>query len=135
MSVKTETEVIIGGKSYTLSGMESAEYMQRVAFYINNKMSEYNKVESFRKQSSEFRNILLELNIADDLFKAKLQIEKLEQELERKEKEVYDLKHELISGQIKLENAEKNAKALQAEVNDNTKRIVRLEAELKGANA
>ena len=37
MSIKTETEVVIGGKSYTLSGSESAEYLQRVAFYINNK--------------------------------------------------------------------------------------------------
>ena len=108
MSIKTETEVVIGGKSYTLSGSESAEYLQRVAFYINNKLSEYNKIESFRKQSSEFRNILLELNIADDLFKAKQKIVDLEEELERKEKELYDLKHELISSQIKLDNAEKS---------------------------
>ena len=91
MSVKTETEVIIGGKSYTLSGSESAEYLQRVAFYINNKLSEYNKIESFRKQSTEFRNILLELNIADDLFKTKQKVADLEEELERKEKELYDL--------------------------------------------
>ena len=135
MSIKTETEVVIGGKSYTLSGSESAEYLQRVAFYINNKLSEYNKIESFRKQSSEFRNILLELNIADDLFKAKQKIVDLEEELERKEKELYDLKHELISSQIKLDNAEKSVKSLQSEVNDNTKKIVRLEAQIKGANA
>ena len=135
MSIKTETEVVIGGKSYTLRGSESAEYLQRVAFYINNKLSEYNKIESFRKQSSEFRNILLELNIADDLFKAKQKIVDLEEELERKEKELYDLKHELISSQIKLDNAEKSVKSLQSEVNDNTKKIVRLEAQIKGANA
>ncbi|MDD6658202.1 MAG: cell division protein ZapA [Lachnospiraceae bacterium] len=135
MSIKTETEVVIGGKSYTLSGNESAEYLQRVAFYINNKLSEYNKIESFRKQSSEFRSILLELNIADDLFKAKQKIVDLEEELERKEKELYDLKHELISSQIKLDNAEKSVKSLQSEVNDNTKKIVRLEAQIKGANA
>ena len=135
MSVKTETEVVIGGKSYTLSGSESAEYLQRVAFYINNKLSEYNKIESFRKQSTEFRNILLELNIADDLFKAKQKVAELEDELERKEKELYDLKHELISSQIKLDNAEKNVKSLQSEVNDSTKKIVRLEAQLKGAKA
>lgn len=134
MSVKTETEVVIGGKSYTLSGTESAEYLQRVAIYINNKLSDYNKIESFRKQSSDFRNVLLELNIADDLFKAKQRIEALEEELERKEKEVYDLKHELISGQIRLENAEKNVKLLQNEVNDNTKKIGSLEAQIKGSN-
>lgn len=135
MSVKTETEVIIGGKSYTLSGNESAEYLQKVAFYINNKLSEYNKIESFRKQSTDFRNVLLELNIADDYFKAKQKVADLEEELERKEKELYDLKHELISGQIKLENAEKSVKNLQIEVNNNTRKIVHLEAQIKGANA
>jgi len=43
------------------------------------------------------------LNIADDLFKAKKQISLLEDELQRKEKELYDLKHELVSAQMKLE--------------------------------
>ena len=135
MKNKNDVEVLINGRKYTLCGFESAEYLQRVAFYINNKLSEYNKIESFRKQSSEFRNILLELNIADDLFKAKQKIVDLEEELERKEKELYDLKHELISSQIKLDNAEKSVKSLQSEVNDNTKKIVRLEAQIKGANA
>ena len=131
MSVKTETEVIIGGKSYTLSGSESAEYLQRVAFYINNKLSEYNKIESFRKQSTEFRNILLELNIADDLFKTKQKVADLEEELERKEKELYDLKHELIATQMKLETTEKNLKEVRAENDENAKKIIRLETELK----
>ena len=40
---KTDTEVIIGGKVLTVSGNESAEYLQRVAAYINNKLNEYNK--------------------------------------------------------------------------------------------
>ena len=42
MSTKTETEVMIGGKVFTLSGNESEEYLQRVAIYINNKLAEYN---------------------------------------------------------------------------------------------
>ena len=42
MASKTDTEVIIGGKVYTLSGYESEEYLQKVASYINNKMNEYN---------------------------------------------------------------------------------------------
>lgn len=135
MSVKSETEVVIGGKSYTLSGVESPEYLQRVAFYINNKLAEYNKVESFRKQSYEDRCTLLQLNIADDLFKAKQKILELEQELEQKEKEIYDLKHELISSQIKYDNSEKRSRALQSELNDNTQKLIRLEAQMKGAKA
>ena len=41
MAVKTDTEVIIGGRVLTLSGYESEEYLQKVASYINNKLAEY----------------------------------------------------------------------------------------------
>lgn len=131
MSVKTDTEVIIGGKVFTLSGYESEEYLQKVASYINNKMAEYNKVDSFRRQPLDTQNVLLQLNIADDYFKAKKQISLLEEEIQGKEKELYNLKHELIAAQIKLENTEKNIKNLQNEVNESARKIVRLETELK----
>lgn len=131
MSAKVDTEVIIGGKVFTLSGYESEEYLQKVASYINNKVAEYNKVDSFKRQSLDTQNVLLQLNIADDYFKAKNQISLLEEELKNKEKEMYDLKHELIASQIKLENTEKNLKELQKEAAENTKQIVRMETELK----
>ena len=131
MSVKTDTEVIIGGKVFTLSGYESEEYLQKVASYINNKMSEYSKVEAFKRQPVDTQNVLLQLNIADDYFKAKKQITLLEEEIQSKEKELYNLKHELIAAQIKLENTEKNVKNLQNEVNESAKKIIRLETELK----
>ncbi len=131
MSVKTDTEVIIGGKVFTLSGYESEEYLQKVASYINNKMTEYNKVDSFRRQPIDTQNVLLHLNIADDYFKAKKQLSLLEEEIQGKEKELYNLKHELIAAQIKLENTEKSIKSLQKEVNESAKKIVRLETELK----
>lgn len=131
MSTKTDTEVIIAGKVFTLSGYESEEYLQKVASYINNKVAEYNKVDSFKRQSLDTQNVLLQLNIADDYFKAKKQISLLEEELQNKEKEMYDLKHELIASQIKLENTEKNVRNLQTEINENAKKIVRMETELK----
>ena len=131
MSTKTDTEVIIAGKVFTLSGYESEEYLQKVASYINNKVAEYSKVDSFKRQSLDTQNVLMQLNIADDYFKAKNQITRLEEEIQNKEKEVYDLKHELIASQIKLENMEKNIRNLQTEANETAKKIVRLETELK----
>lgn len=131
MSSKTDTEVIIGGKVLTLSGYESEEYLQKVASYINNKLNEYNKVDSFRRQPMDKQSVLLQLNIADDYFKAKKQISILEEELQAKEKELYDLKHELISAQIKLESSEEQVKTLQQDVNENAKKVVQLETELK----
>lgn len=131
MSSKTDTEVIIGGKVLTLSGYESEEYLQKVASYINNKLNEYNKVDSFRRQPMDKQSVLLQLNIADDYFKAKKQITILEEELQAKEKELYDLQHELISAQIKLESSEEQVRNLQQDLNENAKKVVQLETELK----
>ena len=126
MAVKTDTEVIIGGKVFTLSGYESEEYLQKVASYINNKMTEYGKLDSFRKQPIERQSVLLQLNIADDYFKARKQIALLEEDIQAKEKELYDLKHELIASQI----TEKSMKGLQRDLNESSKKIIRLETEL-----
>ncbi len=97
---------------------------------INNKVNEYGKADTFRRLPLDTQNVLLQLNIADDYFKAKQQITLLEEELKNKEKEMYDLKHELIASQIKLENTEKNVKNLQLDANENAKKMVRLETEL-----
>ena len=131
MSSKIKTQVIIAGKIYTLSGYESEEYLQKVAFYINNKIAEYGKVESFRRQPVDKQHILLELNIADDYFKAKEQADLFEEEVQAKEKEVYDLKHELIAAQIKLENMEKSLHSAQNDQQESSKQIVRLETQLR----
>lgn len=131
MSARIDTEVIIGGKVLTVSGNESAEYLQKVASYINNKMNEYAKLDSYKRQSVEKQNMLVQLNIADDYFKAKKQIELLEQDLKAKDNELYDLKHELIATQIKLDNVSKALKEANESLNENSKQIIRLETELK----
>ncbi|MBP3273511.1 MAG: cell division protein ZapA [Butyrivibrio sp.] len=131
MASKTDTEVIIGGKVFTLSGYESEEYLQKVASYINNKISEYNKIDGFKRQPIDTQNVLLQLNIADDYFKSKKQIEMMEEQLSEKEKELYDLKHELIATQIKLENTEKNSKGLQTKLDESSKKIIQLETQVK----
>ena len=131
MAAKTDAEVIIGGKVLTLCGYESEEYLQKVASYLNNKLAEYSKIDSFRRQPLDMQSILMQLNIADDYFKAKKQIHSLEDEIEAKEKELYDLKHQLIATQIKLESTEKSLKNVQKELNESEKKVIRLEASLR----
>lgn len=131
MAGKTDAEVIIGGKVLTLCGYESEEYLQKVASYINNKLAEYNRLDSFRRQPVDMQNILMQLNIADDYFKEKKQNSSLEEEMETKEKELYDLKHQLIAAQMKLESTEKNLKNVQKELNESEKKVIRLETELR----
>lgn len=135
MDSKIDGEVVIGGKVYTISGYENEEYFQKIATYINNKISDFNKIDSFKKLTLDYQNVLMQINIVDDFFKAKKQIAVLEEELKAKEKELYDVKHELISYQIKLENTEKNVKKLNFDIADKEKDIIRLETKLGNAPA
>ena len=131
MSAKTSAEVVIDGKVYTLSGYEGEEYLQKVASYINGKINEFTSIEEYRYIPLNMKNTLIQLNIADDYFKAKKQGDSLESDIELKDKEMYDLKHELISAQIKLENAEKELAKMKEENNDLQMLIVKLETEMK----
>lgn len=131
MAIKTDTEVIIGGKVFTISGTESEEYLQKVASYINGKFNEYAQVEGFRRANAENQNVLMQLNIADDYFKAMNRISSMEEDMSSKEKELYDLKHDLVNAQMKLENMDKSLKILRDEGAEKDKKIVRLETELK----
>lgn len=130
MSSKNKTEVLIDGKIYTLSGYESEEYLQRVATYINNKLAELKKLDGYTRLSQELKSILLVLNVADDYYKAKNQVGMIEEELAQKDQELYNLKHELISAQIKLEDAAKELEALKEQATEYQKQIVKLETEL-----
>lgn len=131
MSAKTSAEVVIDGKVYTLSGYEGEEYLQKVAAYINNKIIEFDAIEDYRHLPLNMKNTLIQLNIADDYFKAKDQVTKLENDLEQKEKEIYDLKHDLISNQVKTETAEASIKELEAANKELLLNKARLEASLE----
>ncbi len=131
MSSKSDTEVIIDGKVYTLSGYDGEEYLQRVEAYINNKINEFGRMEAVRRFPMDMKATLIEINIADDLFKAKERIEKLEQELELKEKEIYDLKYELISEQSKVEANEKTVRELEAKNKELQQQNAKLEADIE----
>ena len=127
MMEKKYTDVIIGGKVYTLGGYEDAEYMQKVASYLNAKLAQLNKeAAGFFRQASEFQNILLVLNTADDYFKAQEQAEESERKISDMEREIYDLKHELVTMQMKLENASKEASKWKEALEEQEKRLEEL---------
>lgn len=133
MPSKNNTEVILGGKVYTLSGYESEEYLQKVATYINNKLNEMTSDDNFRRLSAEVRANMMYLNIADDYFKAKKNADALENDISAKDKEIYDLKHELIAAKIKDDASVKEIKELKAEIGKLQKNVVRLETELEAS--
>ena len=133
MSAKKSTQVLIGGKIYTLSGYEEEDYLQRIATYINGKLSEFEELESVHNFTVDMKNTLLDKNIADDYFKAKDLCEKYEGDLENKDKEIYDLKHDLISNQVRIETLEEQIGTLEAEKKELLTLKARLEASLEDA--
>lgn len=131
MSSKNNIDVIIGGKVLTLSGYESEAYLQQIGSYINHKLSEITKKEGFNHLSYDIQNMYIQLNIADDYFKAKQQVELLEEQISEKDKEIYDFKHDLINEKLKAEETDKAKEALIKEINELQKVIVKLETKLK----
>jgi cell division protein ZapA len=131
MAVKNNIDVIIGGKVLTLSGFESEEYLHQVGSYINHKIAEVTQSEGFKHLSFDIQNMYIELNIADDYFKAKHQAEYLEGEIALKDKEMYNFKHDLINEKLKREEAEEKIEELKKEINELQKTIVKLETKLK----
>ena len=130
MAVKNTAKVIIGGKIITLGGYESEEYFQKVASYINKKMDELSAMPGYSRQPMETKHTLISLNITDDYFKAKKQAEVFEQDLQQKDQEMYDLKHELISLRMQIEEAQKNEQEALDEKNLLEGKVKELEKEL-----
>ena len=107
MASKNTVQVLIGGKIYTLGGYESEDYLQKVAGYLNGKISELKTLDGYARLSPELKSLLLNLNTADDYFKLKAQADQLSEQLMAKDKELYEIKHELVNVQMKLEATEK----------------------------
>ena len=127
MPAKNTVKVLLGGKIITLSGYESEEYLQRVASYLNYKLAQLSELPGYNRQPVETKNTLLSLNIADDYFKAKRQAEGFEEDSQLKDKEMYDLKHDLIDAQIQLESMKTENDLLKEQI----KRLEEAAAKIK----
>lgn len=127
MSSKNAVDVIIDGKIFTLSGFESDAYLQKIASYLNTKITEYKKDDVYRRQNRDFQHALLEINIADDYFKAKKQADMLENDVEDKDKQIYELRHELIALQVKLDTLTKENADYNRRVVEYQKRLIKIE--------
>ena len=127
MSAKNVIDVIIDGKIYTIGGFESEAYLQKLATYISSKILEFKQDDAYRRQKIDTQKTLLEINIADDYFKAKKQADFLQVEIE----ENYDLKHDLITADMKIESLEAQLQEAKDKNIELQKEIVKLQTELK----
>ena len=116
MDSKNYAEVLIDGSVYTLAGAEEKSYFQKVAAYINDKIEQLRSQPGFTKQNDNYQTVMVELNIADDYFKAIDRLKAMEAQKADMERETNSLKHELVSTQMKLEAALRNLEDLQREL-------------------
>lgn len=135
MNTKNDIDVEINGKEYTLSGYESSEYLQKLANYINDKCAELNLQDGYSRLDMEMKNVFLSINLADDYFKAQKAANDLKSENEEMEKEIFDIKHEMITMQTQLDECKKEIKKLSEEKRKAENDIIRLETELGSKKA
>lgn len=131
MDSKNYTQVLIDGKIYTLGGSEDEGYLQKTASYVNEKNNVLRKIPGFSKQSVEYRTAMVELNLADDYFKALERGTEVERQRDDMEREMYSLKHELVSTQMKLEVVLKDLEERQRELEELTREKNRLDRKIK----
>ena len=131
MADVNETQVIIAGKVLTLTGYETAEYTQKVANYINKKMEECRNAVSFRSQNKETQMLLVALNIADDYMKINEKLTENEQLIKDKDTEIYNLKHDIITIQGRLDKADDQVRTLQDKMAESSKKLIQLDAKLR----
>ena len=107
MKTKTDVSVIIDGKPLKLSGYESEEYLQKIASYINGKSAELKSMDGYRMLDNDIKNSLMKINIADDYYKARDQIDILEEDIANRNKEAYEIKDKLVSANEEIEHLKK----------------------------
>ena len=107
MGVKNDIDITIGGKTFTLSGVESEEYLREVAAYLNTKIKEFSEDSSYWRLPNDLRNVMLQFNLADDYFKEHSRVSALEarvQDLEeqgsRSAREIEVLRRKRLPGSV-----------------------------------
>lgn len=88
---KNRTTVQIMGVNYTLSGVESPEYIHRVALYVDRKMQEIGLAQ---KLTTNHLAVLSCINIADELIKAQDENNRMRKELAATRQELSRLQRE-----------------------------------------
>ena len=126
MKSKNDVDVLINGRKYTLCGFESADYIQKVATYINSKLSEFQKKEYYANMDIELKNILLAINIADDYFKVDRDVKSVMKDNERKDKMVLEMRHKILEQETAEAELKEQMEELRKTLETSEKKVVEL---------
>lgn len=121
MADRNRVCVRIAGNEYTICGGESAEYIQRVALYVDRKTVEVMRAN--HTLSTSMASVLTAVNVADEMFKAKEKKESLQSELDQLQKTLLELKQDKATLTQQLQKTNEENRQLVIE-------LTRREAEL-----
>ncbi len=130
MDKKTDVEVIINNKKYVICGYEGPDYLEQIANYINKKLTALKNEDWYNRMDSDLKNVLLEVNLADDYFKAEQKIQELESDRAQSNEDLFDLKHDAMRRQTELELMQHKIKELEKKNQEAEKTIIELNAKL-----
>ena len=119
---KNKIEVKIQGKDYVVKGIESDEYMQKVALYIDKKMNEVARTN--HKLNTGMVAVLTAINVADDFFKSAQCCMEVKKELKEKSEELDKTK-------ASLKNALEEVAILREKLTEQQFELVKTKTELK----
>ncbi len=126
MEKKDRLSVVIDGKVYVISG-GSSDHIQKIATYVDNKISELKRQAGYNKLPPEYRSVLLSLNIAEELFTAREEAIVSSQEHQEQEAEIYKIKQDIVDKDLRIDTANKLVIEYKTKVNELQKRIIELE--------
>ncbi len=129
MNKKNDAKVLINGKYYNIAGYENVEYLQKIAAFLNKKADELKTQLGYNIINDSEKNVLMQINLADDYLKLKEEQEQNFSEADEKFKELASLKRDIISLQTKLDSSIQENEALRKENVELQKKIVKLETE------
>ncbi len=127
MEKKNSFNITIAGKSYTLCGNESNEYLKNVGSYIEGKYNLFAEDLAFRTQPMDMQHILMQLNIADDYFKCREELYIAKRKYEEQAIELEKMKNSLVTMQVKYENLESSTKLIEKKYQQAKDKIYRSE--------
>jgi len=103
-------DVVIGGKVLTIRSEESAEHVQRIALYVDQKIQMLKEKNLTAVVDERLRAVLIALNLADDYIKIKdmhtaqeVMYQKLAKQTVKLEKENATLKNQMKKLEAKLD--------------------------------
>ncbi len=128
MAYKNNVSIRVCGRTMTLSGDESVEYITKVANYIEQKAEELRQSEGAKAMNANLISVLTSINIADDFFKEVEKRKNIEKEFSAyKQKQAKGIAAAEEKVMKEKEDLERRLKEAEQKSNDSGGSITELE--------